>query len=405
MDIFSNTQDLKADLASKKSTIDELIIQERWDEAYDHFLEHPDEAHRIIITTPQKGWTFLHWLCSMPETPLRLIDLVASLNRSAISMPDTRYGDTPLHLVSRSSQINCDKLTTLIRLCPAIDSSDSPTSGRASTTFPSILTRNVFGGTVLHSACHHNAMLEAIVILVRSNPSILKVRTHEGIHVVSALWMAYMQTIPGTMTVARFLAGRQQTIEANSTFERLWKKIEFISVEYYHYLNCIRHERDHGELVQPKVSQRELYVLHGLIRCDAPISLFKIALTINPNYALAVDNDGKLPLHVLVESRPYRLKEREAIESIIRAATHTAGLRSIEGELPLFIAIRNKIPWDNGLDLIVSATTCVVGQKDIKTKLYPFQYAAAQGGKVAIETTYQLLCTRPDLVSAYKQSS
>lgn len=393
IDELIRDEDKPNHFASSTDSLEFLIDNERWDEAYIRFQENPEAAKRVVDPSSKLGWTYLHWLCATPGTPDTLIDLVASLHPSAIVMPDNRYRDTPLHLVCRNSLTSSEKVHILLKYCPKVDEAVSTNSQEVKCA--SVLTRNVFGGTALHSASNHNALLETLHLLVDANPSILKVRTIEGIHAVSALWMSYMQTIPGTMAVARILKCRENDINSSSLFAKFWKKVEFLSTEYFFYT-----QSNNSYFNNLDAATRRNYVLHGLIRCDVPITLYFLALKINPDSARAVDADGNLPLHLLVENRPYRLKEKEAIVATVQVAPETAGVQNLQGEVPLIIGIRNKIPWENGLGEIVAARTDVACQKDACTGLYPFQFAAQHGGRVAVETTFHLLCTRPDLLSS-----
>lgn len=439
-------------------SIEDLIDQQRWDDAYEEFQQHPEEAKRIVDPNSRLSWTYLHWLCSIPNAPEYLIEHVASIYPNAVIMPDSRYGDTPLHIVCRNSQIHSNRVRTLLRYCPTSSSSTTTTIKNNSpfnhnhsenplnaihqrkqqqeveddtkTTIiaPSLqlsdlLTRNIFGGTVLHSACNHNATLDTLQALVVANPNILRIRTREGVHAISALWTAYFQTIPGTMAVARILKyddhiNLTAILDHDSyiQFDRFWKKVEFLATEYYFLTQqqkhgdelpsgsndiAATHVNDDTASSSSRITDRHMYVLHGLLRCDVPINMYKVALKVNPNYARVFDPlTHNYPLHVILENRPYRLKEKEAIIATIQAAPEITGIRNHNHDTPLLIGIRNKIPWDNGIDIIVNTHVDTVYEKQYVTKLYPFQYAALQGGKVAAETTYQLLCKRPDLVSA-----
>ena len=54
--------------------------------------------------------------------------------------------------------------------------------------------------------------------------------------------------------------------------------------------------------------------------------------------------------------------------------------------------------WEEGLGDLVRANTEILGRNDSETKLYPFLLAASLGGRVAVNTSFQLLCERPDLL-------
>jgi hypothetical protein len=354
--------------------LDDLIENQKWGELYES-LASPEQAQKLMLAS--HNWTKFHWLCSIGAAPTDLIALIASLHPEAITMPDNRYGDTPLHIICRNSQTQSDKINSLLKHCRDIQGEG-------------VLIRNHFGGTPLHSACHHNARLDVLEALVQAEPRILSVTTHQGVHAVAAMYNSYVQTIPGYMTVGCILEKGEDAATSGSHFERFWKKVEFLATEYFKQsLACPKDATDHSQ-----------FAMHGLIQCNVPINMFKLALKKNPEWMLAADASGNLPMHLLVENRPYRLKEKEAIVAAIEAAPQTAGIPNSAGDTPLVLAIRNKTPWGNGLDELLKAATAVVNRRDTVTGLYPFQLAASVSGKVAIDTTYHLLCTKPDLIIA-----
>ena len=343
--------------------IDTLIEEQAWDEFKERLTT--EEAQRIVI--PFKGWTRLHQICSIGSTPRHIVAIVAGLNPEAVTMPDTRYGDTPLHLAARNSQTSAAKIKHLL----ACIDGDRQEQG--------VLVRNVFGGTALHSAVNHNAVLEVLQALVAANPRILHVHTHDGIHPISALYTAYIQTIPGYMAVARILKGEHDENAAQGHFGRFWAKVEFMATTE---------------------QAAERMVLHGLLQAQILVNFYKLALKWDPTLATVPSPSGDLPLHVLVERRPFRLKEKEAIEATLEAYPQAASVRNNNGDLPIFLAIRNKMPFGNGMDAILEASRSSVMQRDPETNLLPFQLAAAVGGKVAVDNTFHLLLTQPDLLSA-----
>ena len=346
-----------------------LIEENVWDRVYERILEKPDTAKQIVNVS--LGWYLLHWLCSIGSAPLELIQLVASVYPEAITAPDRRYGDTPLHIVCRNSQTSSQKMKVLLQYLG--DNREG------------VLIRNIFGGTALHSASNHNALLEVLQLLVECNPRILRVTTLEGIHAVGALWHSYIQTIPGFMIVARMIEGEEVS---EGHFDRFWKKVEYLSRQYF-YLT-----RDQS---LPADDSSD-YTLHGLLLCNVAINMFKVALKRNPAYAWTPDNDGNLPIHKLLETRPYRLKEKDAIESVLRVAPQTASRANSAGDFPLLIAIRNRIPWENGVDKLLEIDSTVVYRRDPTTGLYPYLLAASIGGKFGVETTFHLLLSQPDLL-------
>lgn len=341
-----------------------LVEQQDWDVLASHFQKHPEEAKRVLDS---KGWTALNLLCSIGSSPADVIELVAGLDPAAIARADTRYGDTPLHLVARHSQTSATKIKILLSHL-----GDENNEG--------LLIRNRFGGTVLHSACNHNAVLGVLQALVMASPHLLQIHTHDGIHPSHTLFSAYIQTINGCMHVARIIKG--EAVDSGM-FQRFWEKVCFMATA----------DQPHDN------EQRERMVLHGLLKCQILINFYKLALKWDPTLAQVASIKGDLPLHVLVERRPFRLKEKEAILYTLEAHPEAASIRNGDGDLPLFLAIRNKMPFQNGMDVILEACRSSVTRRDTETHLLPFQLAAAVGGKVAVENAWHLLVTQPDLLS------
>jgi ankyrin repeat protein len=372
-------------------TVVQLIDTHQWDEVYNEFEAHPELA--LEVFNPHRlGWTKLHWLCSIGSTPSLLIDLVARCNPGAILQPDTRYGDTCLHIACRNAQTSDEKVRILLRYVGDVDG---------------VLTRNHFGGTPLHSASNHNATLRTLQLLVETNPRILKVTTREGLHAVSALWHAYLQTIPGYMSVARILQdGASSAADVDEPFERFWKKVEYLATEYYCY-TADKSPRMGGPLerIHARRDDDSKYVLHSLLQTSVAINLFKVALLKCPHLARVRDTEGNLPLHRLVNDRPYRLKEREALADCLAAFPLAADEVNGSGDYPLWIAIRNKIPWENGVDLLSQANPGAVAYRVRASGLAAFQFAAAVGGKVAIESCFRLLLIHPDLIARKDQAT
>ena len=381
----ANEVDLDDDSTTTTQQLYEYLGRQDWETVTVLVRSHPE-----LVTIPyhRHGWTLLHWLSSMGGTPAALLDLVTSLHPEALRIPDTYLGDTALHLVGRHCQLNADKLLSLLRYCP-----------------PDILlVRNRLGGTVLHSAANHNAVLAALQALIQHNPAILHMTTNEGIHAVTALWLAYTTTIPGSMTVARILKSMEppphgdvtlndQNAE-NPVWNRFWAKVEYLALQYYW-------SKQPARAPHPVQENDNAYVLHGLLQCNVPLHMFQTCLRHAPHTAQAVDfGTGHVPLHVLMTNRPYRLKERDAIVACLRVAPQSTLTvsRGTTGELPLHLALRHKIPWHNGVDALVETAPHTVGCRDRSTRLLPFQLAAREGGRPAVETSFHLLRQQPDLL-------
>jgi len=227
-------------------------------------------------------------------------------------------------------------------------------------------------------------MFSVIEQVVEANPIVLRKYTREGVSPLRALFHSYIQSIPGHLAVAQILEGKD--VEEGH-FERFWQKAEYLALEDFKIACGYRPEENLKD-----------YVVHAFMRYGAPLNLLKVAYMRNPAWLRVADKDGNLPLHVLVERRPYRLWELETIEAMVNAYPEATTTRNHMGDEPLFLAIRNKIPWNKGLGAIVSGSPSTVSNRDRETGLYPFQLVAALGGKASVNTTFELLCAQPVLV-------
>lgn len=353
---------------SLKWLIEEGAREGKWDRVRSRCETHPDEIQEM---DSQSGRTVLHQLCATPESPEDVFKIVAENFPEATKMQENKYMATPLHILAWSTLKSVGKVQILL------DHMDSE----------SILLKNRFGGTVLHSACGMNAWLPVIKLIVEKNPAILLERTHDyNDSALTALWHSHLQSIPGHMAIARILEGDEVNEEH---FERFWEKVE--------YLVCGTFKL--SPMCPPDIDPTTTdYLLFGLIHLRAPINTMKVALKRNPAWAAHADVEGNYPLHHVVIRRPFRIKDIELISELVKAYPQAAGKRNNEGCTPLFLAIHGKMVWEEGLGEIVKADTDVLASRDKETGLYPFLLAASEGGRVAVNTTYQLLCAKPHLV-------
>ena len=393
---MTSPNDTESPPTLRRNIIERLIRDQQWGALTEFVQNNPsctlEDGYGDSRTSKFcNNWSLLHYLAFhfITEIPCELLDVVARSNPQAILQPDLAvrgYGDTPLHICARHSQTSARKMKILLQY---VDND----IGRQ------LLIRNKFGGTVLHSAANHNAVFEVLEALLQKDPRIIKVTTHEGMHPVTALWKAYLQTIPGYMCVARVL---QDTPEASDSapvpedghYVRFWNKLEYLAVQQFLASSTCPQQA----LEVTTDEGRGIYVLHGLLQCNIDTNAIRLTLKQFPHTARVPDKDGNLPLHILVKNRPFRLKEQFIIQKTLLAYPEAATQKNHYGETPLTIAILNKIPWENGIGSIVECGNDTVCQRETTYGFLPFQLAAFVGGRVAVETTYRLLKERPDLL-------
>ena len=350
------------------ATIAQLIENGDWDGARDYCHAYPEKIRHV---DPLTGSTVLHRLCSKPPAPMDLYEMVVKIYPEAVRIQEKVYTATPLHILSWTSQRTTGKVQLLLDHMEPED----------------LEIRNQFGGTVLHSACGSQASIDVIKLMVQKNPSVLTARTYDYNHsALTALWQSHLQSIQGHMQIARILEDEEVN---EGHFDRFWEKVVYLAREAF------KQSPSRPENLDPDSMQ---YGFHGLIHLRAALNTMKVAIKRHPEWAAVRDGDGNYPLHVIVQRRPFRLKDVEVISEVLKAYPEAAGKRNEKGDAPVFIAIRDRMAWEEGLRDMVNARTDVLGTTDSETGLYPFLLAASLDGRVAVNTSYQLLCERPDLV-------
>lgn len=199
------------------------------------------------------------------------------------------------------------------------------------------------------------------------------------------------------MQIARILKG--DTVD-EAHFDRFWNKCTFLAMYSFKLSSACPTELAEKDGFDDEEVETELYkyVLHGLLDLKAPLNMMRTAVKVHPEWARQSDADGNCPLHHVIMRRPFRIKDVEFIRELLEAYPEAAARRNNAGDLPLHIAIRDRMVWEEGLGDIVKANPDALGIADSHTNLYPFLFAASLGGRVAVNTTYQLLLVKPHLV-------
>lgn len=196
------------------------------------------------------------------------------------------------------------------------------------------------------------------------------------------------------MQIARILEG--DTVN-DRHFDRFWEKCKFLAIHTFKLSDACPKELVDCE-DDDVGSELHKYVLHGLLNLKSPIQLIKTAIKVNPDWTKHADADGNYPLHLIVQRRPFRVKDVEVIRELLQAYPEAAEMRNKDNDLPIHIAIRERMVWEEGVRDIANANTEMLGILDNQNHLYPFLLAATLGGRVAVNTTYQLLLAKPHLV-------
>ncbi|KAL3944206.1 MAG: hypothetical protein SGBAC_001703 [Bacillariaceae sp.] len=346
-------------------TLKDLIGDMNWEKLRNTVRECKEELKEV---DNRRGWTVLHYMCALPPVPRDLFRTVVELHPEATRVRDKKWGQTPLHVLCWNSQKSVSKVQILLEYMAKED----------------LMIRTHLGGSALHCACSGHAFLPVHQELIRANPEIVLVESHEYKHTaLVALWQSHLNTIQGHMQVARILKG--ETVEEGH-FKRFWEKVVLMATTAFKLSPTYSREMKNDV---------ERYTLHGLQFLRAPLKIQQIAIKLHPEWVSAVDSEGNYPLHNVVIRRPFRTKDVSLIKDLLAAYPGAASKQNIRGDAPIFIALRERIAWDAGVEALVEAQPEILSSMDRKTNLYPFLLAAFLDGKVAVETTYQLLCANP----------
>jgi hypothetical protein len=216
--------------------------------------------------------------------------------------------------------------------------------------------------------------------------------------------------------------------KTNSTLLRFWEKVEYLVVQRFLLSNAcptelLQHSREvqdnDEDAEKDRNRQRQKFILHGLLQCNAPVKMINLCLCVHPISSTAVDRHGNTPLHILLQNRPYhhgmyKNNEYESIHWCVRTYPLAAGMVNHQQFVPLQLAIMNKISTASGVyDLLLNAAPNTIHSRcatppgtDEATGafegigLYPYQLAAIQNGTSlqSINTIYYLLLKEPSLL-------
>ena len=152
-----------------------------------------------------------------------------------------------------------------------------------------------------------------------------------------------------------------------------------------------------------------------------PFDVLAFSLQILPGETKVFNEDGNLPLHIAASAPPYEttvppeLAPGRPIHLLLNRSPEGAMKVNEKGRLPLHLALESGKTLENGVDALVEAFPESVRMRDPVTLLYPFQMAAVKrkglvdttenSGEVDLAITnaiFILLLEAPELVTTNK---
>lgn len=315
------------------------------------------------------------------------------------------------------------------------------------------------GMTPLHYACYVGAALPKIKFLLTEHPEAVLLKDNSGMTPLTLLWVIHVW--PSKMVddmdaeKKRVKQNVQDMIAARSKEDLVgvlgswWRKIELmlrcttrltVDAASYSAYSTIPNQAGQGSKEKEKGKEKngKWRCLHALAAVNCNPRLLRFAVKMFPEQLKERDERGRLPLHIACRKTcAYTFETRDLNhhgDSTVSAScsngnTTNASIQKKEcppksrtelisilnpllevypeaasapdhatGRLPLHLAIVRGRSWNNGVKLLFQTAPDVIGQRDSKTGLYPFQLASALEAECDLTTAYQLLRASPTLI-------
>lgn len=160
------------------------------------------------------------------------------------------------------------------------------------------------------------------------------------------------------------------------------------------------------QCIQDSIKKRG--IIHAAAFCSVPRCILNMAVRMYPDELTEKDENGDTPLSILL-SRPkpckstcgwgrsddIRLQDAREIEAmdmmqtILWADPAAAAVPSLNGRLPLHLAIDNGLNWADGIQDIFKANPSAVLVRDPITRLFPFMQASIKTSDNQVDTCTQ----------------
>ena len=153
-------------------------------------------------------------------------------------------------------------------------------------------------------------------------------------------------------TVARILKGERVD---EGHFKRFWEKVVLMATTAFRLSPTYTREME---------DDIERYTFHGLQFLRAPLKLQQVAIQQHPEWVSVADDEGNYPLHNVVIRRPFRIHDVQLIKALVSAYPEAASKRNARGDSPIFIALRERMARDAGVEALVNAQPDILSSMD-----------------------------------------
>ena len=328
--------------------------------------------------------TVLHQVCSVGSAPNHIIELIHNVWAQATNVQN-RYGDTPLHITTRTSSHTLYKVNLLMEFNPN-----------------ALLVKNHLGYTPLAIAIVSGSIFPVIRMIVEKEPTLLFEEDENGRSPVQLLISSFQKNIPGSLALRSYLEGGMMS----NILSKFWAKLQYLIMRTY--------ERKLGKTFG---SIDDNLLCHAILAQGLEGEILRqilaIALSIDKTLAMVVEVESRnSPLHILAERKDFI-----ACGAILSKCPDAAMIKNRQGRLPLHFAME-KEAINSSKDIIkihergklenihergklrmnilkfVAANPEALEYQDtcgVKTGFYPYMIAAADGD---LQLTLDMLLMR-----------
>lgn len=243
----------------------------------------------------------------------------------------------------------------------------------------------------IHTACRYGASVEILEKLLKNHPETSLAETRWGKTPISLL----------VDNACNWRASQEEEYDEVSE-EKLWRRVQVV-LSAVARLKNLRSKNDH----------KDLLLLHAAVSSGSyacPRKALDMVIKQYPAQVYAVDEHGRLPLHIVLRRtewsiklrRRYKPREKYAIETLLSLYPQAAKI-PWDGRYPLQMAVANGHVWHYGVDFLFTAYPEANFFYDPKTNLLPFQNAAIPVGESqpSVDTIFHLLLNAPHILNQY----
>ncbi len=361
------------------------------------------------------GNTALHEICNIGSAPYALIEKVLNVWEEALTVRN-KYGDTPLHITTRNSQKSLNRVKLIVEACLDLDAKLNKDGDDDQSPLSLLEYQNTSGQTPLATACVSIAWFPVLKMLIEKCPKALTIKDCDGHTPVEAMWGSFQKNIIGVTSIRQFLRciddklikGGVNTM--SPLLKRFWDKFCFCVLESYEYGRRLQGLTDDD--LQNLLGFRDKMLIHAILSegiHQGLDTLLELALKNYPSLGMHTDQNGNTPLHILA-CRERSTKNNHLISILISKCRDSAKVVNNQGRLPLHVAMDSYWNLDSAIDYGVWRSTKIrtimvanvdaleyfdtsCSESNEKVFLYPFMIAAWHGD---LDTTFEMIKLRPN---------